>query len=49
MPSEDRWDPRHITTLPPEIRATLPAYAWACGSPLAAGHLFARYLTRGKT
>ena len=47
LAQEDRWNPHHIADLPPEIRARLPTYARACGSPLAAEHLFARYLKRG--
>ena len=41
IPREERWDPRHISLLPPEVRSVLPRYEAKCGPP-AAEHLFSR-------
>lgn len=41
MPREERWDSRHISLLPPEVRAVLPRHEAKCGPP-AAEHLFSR-------
>ncbi len=45
MPQEDRWDPRHISLLPAEIRNRLAAQQRVCGAPLAAEHAFSRSLS----
>jgi hypothetical protein len=47
IPSEDRWDPRHIGGLPPEIRGAVSRHERACGGPLAAEHAFSRYIQAG--
>ena len=47
MPSEDRWTPQHIDSLPPEIRNVIAHYAKVCGGSLAAEHPFATYFQRG--
>ena len=41
MPREERWDPRHISLLPSEVRSVLPRHEAKCGPP-AAEHLFSR-------
>lgn len=41
MPREERWDPRHISVLPAEVRSVLPRREAKCGPP-AAEHLFSR-------
>ena len=47
MPQEDRWDSRHISLLPAEIRASLTSKEQACGNPLAAEHTFSLFLEGG--
>lgn len=47
MRSKDRWDPRHISQLPSEVRLMAEARIRACGGTPAASHDFTRYLTRG--
>ncbi len=49
MRSEDRWDSRHISQLPIEVRIKAEARIRACGGTPAASHDFARYLTRDGT
>ena len=45
--SEDRWNPQHIDSLPPEIRSAIAHYSHECGGPLAAEHMFATYFQKG--
>jgi hypothetical protein len=44
MPSEDPWNPAHIEGLPGEVRASIERSTSACGAPVAALHLFSRYI-----
>jgi hypothetical protein len=44
MPSEDPLSPAHIERLPPEVRANIERSTRACGAPVAALHLFSRYI-----
>ena len=48
MAPEERWDPRHLSVLPAQVRATLARYEKACG-PLAAEHAFSRWIDGGGT
>ena len=43
-PSEDPLSPAHIEGLPPEVRANIERATRACGAPVAALHLFSRYI-----
>jgi hypothetical protein len=43
-PSEDPLSPAHIEGLPPEVRASIERATRACGAPVAALHLFSRYI-----
>jgi hypothetical protein len=47
LPSEDRWNPQHISGLPAEIRSAIAPFARACGGRPAAEHSFATYFQRG--
>jgi hypothetical protein len=47
MPAENRWNPQHIDSLPPEIRNAIARYAQVCGGSLAAEHMFATYFQKG--
>ena len=44
MPSEDPLDRAHIEGLPPEVRTNIERSTRACGAPVAATHLFSRYI-----
>jgi hypothetical protein len=44
MPSEDPLNRAHIEGLPPEVRANIERSTRACGAPVAALHLFSRYI-----
>jgi hypothetical protein len=43
-PSEDPLSPAHIERLPREVRASIERSTRACGSGVAARHLFSRYV-----
>ena len=43
-PSEDPLSPAHIERLPREVRASIERSTRACGSGVAARHLFSRYI-----
>jgi len=43
-PSEDPLSPAHIEGLPPEVRANIERATRACSAPVAALHLFSRYI-----
>lgn len=43
--AQDRWNPAHLTNLPPEIRVQAKKWESACGTPVAAAQQFALYLT----
>ena len=43
--AQDRWNPAHLSNLPPEIRVNVQKWETACGGSLAAAQQFALYLT----
>jgi hypothetical protein len=43
--AQDRWNPAHLASLPPQIRAIVQKWEAACGGSLAAAQQFALYLT----
>ncbi len=45
MPADDIWDPRHVTSLPAEVRARLGSM---CKAGMAVEHYFALYLQRSQ-
>src|SRR5262249_27666858 len=47
--TEDRWNPRHVNDLPPEVRGGVIAHAAGCDRPLAAEHGFVLYFNSGGT
>jgi hypothetical protein len=49
LPTEDPWNPQHISGLPAEIVNVIAPFARVCGGRLAAEHSFASYFQRGTT
>ena len=43
--AQDRWNPAHLQSLPPEIRVIVQKWEAACGGSLAAAQQFALYLS----
>ena len=43
--AENRWNPAHLQSLPPEISASVQKWEAACGGSLAAARQFVLYLT----
>jgi len=49
VPPDAPWNPAHIELLPPEVQAEIAQAARACNAPIAAQHLFSRYMRDFRT